>query len=117
MKARDKSSGATDLIHSGGFVVSKENRITTVIWDSPAFDAGLAVGSELLAVNGRSYSSIRLKDTINAANGGRDPIKLLVKSGDLYQTVELGWHDGLRYPRLEKIGKTPSTLDALLTAR
>ena len=36
----------------GGFVVGNDGKISTVIWDSPAFNAGVTVGSELLAVNG-----------------------------------------------------------------
>ena len=32
-------------------------------------------------------------------------------------TADLAWYRGLRYPRLEKVGKGPSTLDALLAPR
>lgn len=41
----------------------------------------------------------------------------LIKSGDLYRTATLDWHGGLRYPKLEKVGKGPGTLDALLAPR
>ena len=40
-----------------------------------------------------------------------------MKTGDLYRTVTLDWHGGLRYPRLEKVGKGTGTLDALLAPR
>jgi predicted metalloprotease with PDZ domain len=88
-----------------------------VIWDSAAFNAGLTVGTQVLAVNGREYSGDAIKDAITAAKGTNQPVKLLVKSGDLYRTVDLNWHDGLKYPRLVKTGKGEGTLDKLLAPR
>jgi predicted metalloprotease with PDZ domain len=116
-KAGEKRRSNSDLSYSGGFVVGNTGRISSVIWDSPAFDAGLTVGTELLAVNGRSFDGDALKNALKAAKGGREPVHLLVRRGDLYRTVDLAWFGGLRYPRLEKIGNAPSTLDALLAPR
>jgi predicted metalloprotease with PDZ domain len=106
-----------DFTYSGGFSVGNDGRVASVLWDSPAFNAGLTVGSEILAVNGRSFDPDALRQAIKAAAGnGRAP-ELLIKSGDLYRTVALEWHAGLRYPRLRKVGKTRGTLDALLAPR
>jgi hypothetical protein len=67
-----------------------------------------------VAVNGRNFSGDAIKQAIKAAaNGGAAP-QLLVHDGDVYRTVALDWRGGLRYPRLEKTGKGPGTLDALL---
>jgi predicted metalloprotease with PDZ domain len=116
-KANDKKRSQSDLSYSGGFIVGDNGRINAVVWDSPAFDAGLSVGTIVLAVNGRSFDADKLKDAIKAAKGGRQPVQLLVKTGDLYRTAGLAWYGGLRFPRLEKVGKAPSTLDALLAPR
>ena len=35
----------------------------------------------------------------------------------VYRTVKLDWHGGLKYPRLERVGKGEATLDALLAPR
>ena len=51
------------------------------------------------------------------APGQGPAAQLLIKSGDLFRTVTLDWHGGLKYPRLEKVGKGPGTLDALLAPR
>ena len=107
----------TDLSYSGGFVVGNDGRITAVIWDSPAFNAGLTVGAELVAVNGRAFNPDALKAAIAAARDSSQPAKLLIKSGELYRTVDLAWYGGLRYPRLVKIVKGQGTLDALLEPR
>lgn len=113
-KSVEKEGKNNDLTYSGGFVVGNDGKITTVIWDSPAFNAGMTVGSELLAVNGRKFDGDGLKSAIKAAKETKEPVKLLVKSGEMYRTLDLDWHGGLRYPRLEKARKGQGTLDALL---
>jgi predicted metalloprotease with PDZ domain len=115
-KSGEKKSKAVDLTYSGGFVAStKDGKLTSVLWDSPAFNAGLTVGSQILAVNGRSFDGDALKRAIAAAAGqGKEPVRLVVQSGDTVRTVELDWHGGLRYPRLEATAGGNGTLDALL---
>ena len=49
-----------------------------------------------------------------AAVGG--PIALL-KNGDRYRTVDFDYHDGLRYPRLERIEGAPDRLSDILAPR
>jgi predicted metalloprotease with PDZ domain len=113
-KSSEKARKVTDLSYSGGLVLGKEGEISEVIWDSPAFNAGLTVGTKLVAVNGRALDTDKLKAAIKAK---KSPLSLLVKAGDIYRTVELNYDGGLRYPKLEKIGAGPSTLDALLAPR
>ncbi|MCH8616755.1 peptidase M61 [Sphingomonas sp. SM33] len=117
IKSAQKDGKNNDLSYSGGFVVGNDGKIASVVWDSAAFNAGMTVGSELLAVNGRKFDGDGLTAAIKAAKTSKQPVKLLLKSGEVYRTVDLDWHGGLRYPRLEKIGKAPRTLDALLAPR
>jgi hypothetical protein len=44
-------------------------------------------------------------------------VELLVKQGDLYRTVRIDYHDGLRYPHLERIDGAPARLDEILAPR
>ena len=88
-----------------------------MLWDSPAFNAGLTVGSQITAVNGRDFDGDALKDAIKAAGAGGPLPELLIHDGDVYRTVKLDWRGGLRYPRLQKVGTGPGTLDALLAPR
>ena len=114
-KAAEKKRKVTDLTYSGGLILGKEGAIMGVAWDSPAFNAGLTVGTTLVAVNGRALDVDQLKAALKAK---KSPLNLLVKTGDLYRTVEFNYDGGLRYPRLERIpGSTATSLDALLTAR
>jgi predicted metalloprotease with PDZ domain len=116
IKSGEKHGKNNDLTYSGGFVVANDGRITSVLWDSPAFNAGLTVGSELVAVNGRKFDGDAIKQAIKDAAGGPAP-QLLIREDDVFKTVTLDWHGGLRYPRLVKVGKGPGTLDALLAPR
>lgn len=117
IKSSEKSGKNSDLTYSGGFVVGNDGKVSSVLWDSAAFNAGITVGTQITAVNGRDFDADALKDAIKAAaNNGPAP-ELLVHDGDVYRTVKLDWHGGLRYPRLEKVGTGPSTLDALLAPR
>ncbi len=113
-KANEKWRKTTDLMYSGGFALGKEGEITEVAWDGAAFNAGMTVGSKLIAVDGRALDTDELKNAIKAR---KSPLHLLLKTADIYHTVELNYAGGLRYPRLEKTGSEPGTLDALLAPR
>jgi predicted metalloprotease with PDZ domain len=113
-KANEKARKITDLTYSGGFVLGKDGEVTDVAWDGPAFNAGLTVGSKLIAVNARALDTDQLKAAIKAR---KSPLSLLVKTGDMYRTIDLKYDGGLRYPKLEKTGSGPSSLDALLTPK
>jgi hypothetical protein len=41
-------------------------------------------------------------------------LKLLVKRGEEFQTVDVDYHGGLRYPKLDRVEGTPDRLDAIL---
>lgn len=116
----ERTRKVVDLTYSGGLMVGNSpgniGQLTGVTWDSAAFRAGLTIGVTITAVNNESYTPERLKAAIAAAKGGA-AASLLVKKGDEYRTVALDWHDGLRYPRLEKIGTGEGGLDRLLAPR
>jgi predicted metalloprotease with PDZ domain len=114
IKSFEKSRKITDLSYSGGLVLGKEGDITEVAWDSPAFNAGLTVGTKLIAVNGRAFDVDRLKAAIKSK---KSPLSLLVKTGDIYRTIELNYDGGLRYPKLEKTGSGQNSLETLLAPK
>jgi predicted metalloprotease with PDZ domain len=112
-KAVEKNRKVTDLTYSIGLTLGKEGEIADVLWDGPAFKAGLTVGTKIVAVNGRELDTDRLKNAIKE----KKPLNLLVKTGDYYRTVALDYTGGLRYPVLEKTGTGPASLDALLAPK
>ena len=117
MMVSEKARKAMDLTYSGGLVVGHDGKIGSVLWDSAAFNAGITIGSEIVAVNGRKLDMDVLKQAIKDAAGTGPAPELLIHDGDVYRTVRLDWHGGLRYPRLEKVSKGEGSLDALLAPR
>ncbi|MCC2981696.1 M61 family metallopeptidase [Sphingomonas sp. IC4-52] len=113
----EKTRKVADLTYSGGFVVGAGGEITSVTWGSPAFDAGLTLGTTIVSVGGMAYSDDRLKAAIAAAKDSKTPVQMWMKKGERYRQVSLDWQGGLRYPRLEKIGTGEAGLDRLLAPR
>lgn len=105
-----------DLTYSLGMVVNRDGDLTNVLWDGPAFRAGLATGQRLVAVNGRAWSADILKTAITEAKTS-GKVDLLLKAGDRYRTVSVPWNGGLRYPRLERIAGTPDRLGDIFAPR
>jgi predicted metalloprotease with PDZ domain len=115
--ANEKRRKITDLSYSIGLTMGKDGMVSGVFWGGPAFDAGLTLGSKIVAINGRAYDVDWLKAAITGAKGGKEPIHLLVRQGDQYRDVAVKWNGGLRYPKLEKVAKGDAGLDKLLAPR
>src|SRR5690606_11235813 len=109
------SRKAADYTASLGMVVSKKNgEAGSVRWDGPAFNAGIAPGSTLLAVNGYAFDTGLLDEAIKAAKADGTPIELVVKHGEVVKTVTLDYREGLKYPHLERIEGTKDRLSGIL---
>jgi predicted metalloprotease with PDZ domain len=108
---------SASFAYSIGLSFGDGNTITQVQWDSPAFNAGIANGTQVIAVNGQNYSAEAMRRAITAAEDGADPIELIVKSGDEYRTVAIDYHEGLRYPHLERIPGMSDRIGAIFRAR
>ena len=104
------------MTYSLGALLGKDGEASDVLWDGPAFKAGLAPGMKVLAVNGREFSGDALKEAITAAKGTSAPVQLLVKNFDEYRTLSVACHEGLRYPHLVR-SAAPDSLSELLAAR
>ena len=109
--------GRADATYSIGLAADAQGMLTSVLWDGPAFKAGLTLNGQILAVGDQAFSAERLNAAITAAKGSKEPIKLTIKRGDRVTVAAIDYHDGLRYPRLAKIGTGDSGLDRLLTAK
>lgn len=114
---KEKRAAEQDLSFSIGLTIGKGGKVNTVIWDGPAFNAGLTSAAEVIAVNGQVYSETAIAEAISAAKGGSDPIRLIVKTGNRVREIAIAWNGGLRYPRLEKSGVGETSLDVLLRPR
>ncbi|WP_031238796.1 M61 family metallopeptidase [Asticcacaulis sp. AC466] len=107
----------TNLNYSIGFSVSnKDNTLTSVLWGSAAFNAGLTPGDTLVAINGRTYDNDAMKRAITEAKSGK-PIELIVKMDETYRVIKVTYTGGLRYPVLQRVEGTPALLDDILAEK
>jgi predicted metalloprotease with PDZ domain len=118
VKASEKHRGHANFTYSLGLSINKSGNIGDVLWDSPAFKAGISPGMSVIAVNGHDYNADDLKDAVTAAaKDNSQVIELLVKNFNEYKTVRIDYHAGLKYPHLVRDKSTPDTLTTLLKAR
>jgi predicted metalloprotease with PDZ domain len=116
-KAVFKAQKVADFSYSLGFEVGKESKLARVRWGSPAFQAGLVNGAQIIAVDGHAYTDDLLSDAVTAAKRTTSLIVLTVKHGNEVRTFSLPYHDGLRYPRFVKVGSGEGSLDRLFAPR
>ena len=118
VKSLEEQRKAVDFTYSLGFAVSAlTGQLTEVRWGGPAYEAGLAMGNTLIAVNGREYRAERLKTAIQLAKATRQPVELLVKNLDRYKSVRIPYFEGLKYPQLERIERTEDRVATILKPR
>ena len=116
-KAMQARRGGDNQMYSIGLSSAKDGGVIDVLWDGPAFKAGLSPGMSIVAVNGKAYSGDALDEAITAAKASAQPIDLLVKNFNQYRTLHVDYHGGLQYPHLVRIDGTPDRLAELLKSR
>ncbi|MBU6400220.1 MAG: M61 family peptidase, partial [Verrucomicrobia bacterium] len=117
LKTREGQDKITDLSFSLGFIVKEDGYITDVRPGSPADRAGVGASMKLLGVNSRRWTPEILRAAVRAATTNTAPIALLVENEDYFKTCEVDYHDGEKYPQLERDASRPDLLSAILAPR
>ena len=110
----EKTAPAIGFSTSLGFAVAQDGTVGDVWWNSVGFKNGVIPGMQILTVNDKVFSTSALKDAILAAEKSKDPIRLTLKRDDNVKTIAIDYHDGLRYPTLQRVDGTPDLLDKIL---
>ena len=106
-----------DCWYSVGLRISGEGVISDVRWNGPSDKARLAPGYKVLAVNGHIFSNDALKDAIKSAKGASEPIHLIVQADTFVSLFDIDYHEGERYPVLQRVDGTPAYLDDITAPR
>ncbi len=109
-RAEDAVAHTTDAQFSLGIILhdpgsENSDEVSDVIPGSPAALAGIAPGMRLVAVNGRRWTTEILREAIQRAKAGKEPIEFLVENEEYFHTYHVDYHGGERYPHLERNGK------------
>lgn len=111
--AGSKSVGRFVGWYGLGANLSYAGMVLDVREGSAAWRAGLAPDMKILAVNGQEYSPEALDYALKRAQHASAPISLITTQTGWYQTLSLDYHDGIRYPHLERISGTADMLAAI----
>lgn len=106
-----------NLWYSAGLRLTSDGTILDLRWNGPADKARLAPGYKILAVNGNVYSADALHEAIKAAKEKTEPIHLIVQADTFVSNFDLNYHDGERYPALQRLDNTPAYLDEITKPR
>ena len=96
---------------------SEPGEIADVLWNSPAFDAGLTPGLKIIAIDGEAFDADLLTDAVTRAQKDHAPIELLVANQDYYSTVRIKYDGGNKYPQLVRVEGKPDLLTAIAKAK
>ncbi|WP_363797921.1 peptidase M61 [Lysobacter firmicutimachus] len=117
-KFSEEKTKTVDLTYSLGMSMSKaDSVVVSVRWDGPAFEAGIAPGNTVIAIDGYASSGERLKDAVSAAKEAGRGIDLLIKDGDAIKSARIDYRGGHRYPKLERIQGRPDRLSQIYAPR
>ena len=111
MTAGGPRRGGMDCWYSLGLRLGADGSIRDVRWGGPADKAKLAPDQKIIAVDGQIFSPDALREAIRAAKGNTEPIRLIVQEDSYVSTAEIDYHDGERYPVLERVDGTPDYID------
>jgi predicted metalloprotease with PDZ domain len=106
-----RRGAGVDCWYSLGMRVGADGSISDVRWNGPADKAHLGPGQKIIAIDGQVFSPELVREAIKAAKGNSDPIKLIVQSDTYVTNAEIDYHDGERFPMLERVEGTPAYLD------
>jgi predicted metalloprotease with PDZ domain len=102
-----------DLSYSIGLTVKDDGEIDDVKINSPAQKAGIAPATRIIAVNGRKFNAVLLREAIDGAVKSTQPIEIMVEDGEFYKTYRVDYHGGERYPSLVRDESQPDLLSAI----
>ncbi len=100
--------------YSYGFRIGKDDTVTDVREGSPAWQAGMAAGMKIAAVDGQAYSDDVLKYVSTEAEHSTTPTTFLVQQNGWYATYQVNYHGGPKYPHLVRIAGTPDMLSKIM---
>jgi predicted metalloprotease with PDZ domain len=96
----------TSVAYSIGLRLNSDGSILDVLPEMAAGKAGIGPGMKLVAINDRKYAAEVLREEIrNARSGGS--LELLVANGKSFTTYKLNYHEGEKYPILQRNGQAP----------
>ena len=110
-------ASGVDETFSVGLFIRHNGSIMDVLWQGPAFKAGLAPGMKLQAVDGHAYAPRTLRDAIVRAQKDGQPIRIQAEADGVSRTYAVHYDGGLKYPHLVREQGSTDYLKQLLAPK
>ena len=117
VRIADHARKSVDLSYSLGMLLKEDGTVMDVNPNLVAFKSGLAPGMKIVSVNGRAWSTDVLHEAMTSAKSGTAPIELRVENGSFQEMYKLNYHDGERYPHLDRDNTKPDALSDVIKSR
>lgn len=105
-----EEGGRGAYLISIGLLIASDGSVVDVTHDGPAYKAGIGPGMKIVAVNGAQYSSDGIREAIEAAKNGTEPITIITSNGARFETRQIDYHGGEKYPHIVRDESHPDYL-------
>jgi predicted metalloprotease with PDZ domain len=111
------SSQGVDEMFTVGLFLNSQGKVEDVLWNGPSFQAGLAPGMQLVAVDGRPYSTEVLRDEMVQAQKTGKPLQITAAGDGVTKVHTVHYDGGLKFPHLVRVPGTTDYLEQILAPK
>ncbi|MFN2450011.1 MAG: M61 family peptidase [Candidatus Baltobacteraceae bacterium] len=112
-----RRGGSINEWYSFGTRIGSDGSVQDVRESSPAWNAGLAPGMKLVAVNGQAWDPGALDYAMKTTQHSHGNLVFIANNGGAVGTYTVNYHGGQRYPHLVRITGTPDMLAKIMAPR
>ena len=111
------SRSGVNAMFSVGLFLDRNGNVVDVLWNGPAFKAGLAPGMKLVAIDGNPYSTGVLRSEIAQAQQSKRPLEIRAQGDGITKLYTVNYDGGLKYPHLVRVPDETDTLKQILAPK
>jgi len=111
------SGRGVNAMFSVGLFLDGKGKVEDVLWNGPAYKAGLAPGMQLVSIDGHPYSTGVLRSEIAQAQESKKPLQIMAKDDGVTGLYTVRYDGGLKYPHLVRVPGTTDYLQQILAPK
>jgi len=116
-KAEEEDRDTVDSRYSVGLDLRGDGSVVDTIEGMPAAKAGIGPAMKILAVDGRKFTKNAWREALKAAKSSSMPMEVLVENSDYIKTFKVDYHEGEKFPHLERDAFKPDLLSEIYAAK
>ena len=109
----ETGSGVSNTWFSLEMAIDQQGFVRDVKIGGIADSAGFGPGMKIMAMNGREFTPNLLRYTLEESKSATASMEFIVSNSGFYKILHLDYHNGPRYPHIDRIA-TPARLDDIL---